>query len=166
MINAYEPEAWREVYLMLGGALAALAGLLFVAISVRIDVIAKSPHWRVRAFGITFALIGLLIESAFVMLPQEKWLLGIQLIVANIFLLLFVPVRTYVSIAKFSPSAPKLRFIIGAIAWAVAGLGGLSLIVEFGGGMYLLTAACLGLIWLAVLNAWSFITVEAAPAST
>ncbi len=56
MTNAYDPEAWREACLMLGGALAARAGLLFVALPVRIDVIGRALNWRLRAFGITFAL--------------------------------------------------------------------------------------------------------------
>jgi hypothetical protein len=160
MTNAYDPEAWREVYLMLGGALAALAGLLFVAISVRIDVIGKLPHWRVRAFGITFALIGLLIISALVMLPQDRLMLGIELIVANLFLLFFVPVRTFVHLSRLDPKIPTLRLVSGMIAWALGALGGASLIAGIGGGMYLVTISCLSLIWISILNAWSFITVE------
>lgn len=34
MTSAYSPEAWHELYIMLGGSLAALAGLLFVAMSI------------------------------------------------------------------------------------------------------------------------------------
>jgi hypothetical protein len=167
MTNAYNPEVWREVYLMLGGALAALAGLLFVAISVRIDVIGKAAHWRVRAFGITFALIGLLIISTLVMLPQSTVLLGAELIVANLFLLLFVPVRTWVMLGRLNTKepAPTMRLLSGILAWIVGALGGASLIAETGGGMYLVTASCLTLIWIGVLNAWSFITVEGTTAN-
>src|SRR5262245_31808756 len=160
MTNAYNPEAWHEVYMMLGGALAALAGLLFVAISVRIDVIGKAPHWRVRAFGITFALIGLLIISTLVMLPQERVMLGIELIIANLFLLFFSPVRTFVHLSRLDRKIPRHRLISGMISWALGALGGASLITGIGGGMYLVTISCLSLIWISVLNAWSFITVE------
>ncbi len=61
--------AWRELCLMLGGSLAAVAGLLFVAMSIQLAVIREAPHWRSRAFGNTFALIGLLIEAALVLAP-------------------------------------------------------------------------------------------------
>lgn len=162
MTHAYDPEAWREVYLMLGGALAALAGLLFVAISVRIDVIGKAPHWRVRAFGNIFALIGLLIISALVMLPQEPFLLGIELILANLFLLFFVPIRSFLHISRSTPAeVPLLRLALGTIGWGLGVAAGASLIVRAGGGMYLLTISCLGLIWISILNAWSFVTVDA-----
>jgi hypothetical protein len=49
MNQAYHIEAWREFYVMLGGSLAALTGLLFVATSLHIGELAKVPHWRIRA---------------------------------------------------------------------------------------------------------------------
>jgi hypothetical protein len=49
--NAYHPEAWHELYLTLGGALAALTGLLFVATSLHVDKIAQTPHWARRALS-------------------------------------------------------------------------------------------------------------------
>ena len=159
MINAYEPERWHELYVMLGGSLAALAGLLFVAMSIQIGVIREAKHWRTRAFGNTFALIGLLIEAALVLVPQDRVALGIELIVANLFLLLFVPVRAFIHLARLKADMPRLRLVAGIVAWLLGALGGFSLIVEAGGGMYLVTASALALIWLGILNAWSFITV-------
>ncbi len=160
MTNAYDPEAWHELYLMLGGALAALAGLLFVAISIQIAVIREAPHWRTRAFGNTFALVGLLIEASFVLMPQDRVLLGAEILIANLFLLFFVPVRAFVELARLGAEIPRLRLISGMAAWALGALGGVSLIAGFGGGMYLVTLSCLSLIWLGILNAWSFITVD------
>jgi hypothetical protein len=34
---AYEAEMWRDLYVMVGGAVGALAGLLFVAVSINLD---------------------------------------------------------------------------------------------------------------------------------
>jgi modulator of FtsH protease len=159
-MNAYDPEKWRDLYIMLGGALAALAGLLFVAISIRIDVISKVPHWRTRAFGNTFALTGLLIQSCFVLIPQSRTWLGIEILLANLFLLCFVPVRAFVHLHRLGGQIPTLRLVCGMIAWLLGALGGASLIAEIGGGMYLVTASALSLIWLAILNAWSFMTAQ------
>jgi hypothetical protein len=53
MDHAYNPEAWKEFYIMLGGSIAALTGLLFVATSLHVDEIGKRPHFTVRAFGNT-----------------------------------------------------------------------------------------------------------------
>jgi modulator of FtsH protease len=164
MINAYNPEEWRELYLMLGGALAALAGLLFVAMSIQIGVIREAPHWRIRAFGNTFALIGLLIEASFVLMPQDRVMMGAEILVANLFLLYFVPVRAFIHLSRLGADVPKLRLFSGMAAWSLGALAGASLMAGTGGGLYLVTASCLGLIWLCILNAWSFLTV-AEPAS-
>ncbi|PSJ61195.1 hypothetical protein [Pseudaminobacter soli (ex Li et al. 2025)] len=163
MSFAYEPEAWREVYIMLGGAVAALAGLLFVALSIKIDVIRQVPRWRTRAFGNIFAFVGLLIESALVMMPQSSALLALELIVLNAFLLLFVPVRAIVDLYRQHAPIPMPRMLAGMVLWSLGALGGLSLLIGAGGGMYLVAASFLGLIWLGVLNAWSFITVDDVP---
>lgn len=42
-------EKWSTFAVIAGGAAAALTGLLFVAVSIRIDVIAKSQELRNRA---------------------------------------------------------------------------------------------------------------------
>lgn len=159
-MNAYNPEAWHELFVMLGGSIAALTGLLFVAISIRIDHIRKAPHWRIRAFGNTFALTGLLIEASFVLMPQGRVLLGMEILIANLVLLFLVPVRAFVYLSRLGTHMPTFRLICGIVAWSLGAIGGASLIAEIGGGMYLVTFSCLGIIWLAILNAWSFMTVE------
>lgn len=160
MTHAYEAEAWSELYLMLGGSLAALAGLLFVAISIQIAIIREAPDWRTRAFGNTFALVGLLIQAGCVLMPQSTTMLGVELIVANVFLFFFVPVRAWRDLARVPGTPiPRLRLLAGMALWALGALGGVSLTAGIGGGLYLVTAASMGLIWLGILNAWSFITV-------
>ena len=42
-------ESWEEFAVVTGGAAAALTGLLFVAVSIRIEVIAASTDLRSRA---------------------------------------------------------------------------------------------------------------------
>jgi len=159
-MSPYNPQAWHELYSMLGGALAALTGLLFVAVSIHITDIKKIPHWRIRAFGNTFALIGLLIEASCVLMPQGRITLGQEIVAVNLFLLFFVPVRAFVVLSRFKTKMPRLRLICGMIVWTLGAVGGASLIAGIGGGMYLVTISCLSLIWLGVLNAWSLMTVE------
>ncbi|WP_280821726.1 hypothetical protein [Pseudaminobacter soli (ex Li et al. 2025)] len=140
--------------------MAALAGLLFVALSIKIDVIRQVPRWRTRAFGNIFAFVGLLIESALVMMPQPSAWLALEIIVLNAFLLLFVPVRAVIDLWRQHDPIPLPRMLTGMALWSLGALGGFSLLIGAGGGMYLVAGAFLGLIWLGVLNAWSFITVD------
>jgi len=158
MINSYNPEAWRELFMMLGGSVAALTGLLFVATSIHINNIRKTPHWRIRAFGNTFALISLLIEASLVLMPQNRVLLGAELIVTNLLVLFFIPVRIFVHLSRLDAKIPTVRLVSGMAAWALGAAGGAGLIVEIGGGMYLVVIAYLCLIWICILNAWSLMT--------
>jgi hypothetical protein len=160
MTNAYNPESWHELFVMLGGAVAVLIGLLFIAISIHISEIEKAPHWRIRAFSNIFALTGLLIEATLVLMPQDRMVLGTELIIVNLFLLFFLPVRLFVHLFRLDANIPKVRLIYGSFAWLLGAGGGAGLIAEIGGGMYLVVASCLGIIWLSVLNAWSLMTAS------
>jgi hypothetical protein len=140
MTNAYNPETWHDFFVMLGGSVAALTGLLYVATSIHIDDIAKIPHWRLRAFGNILALIGLLTEASIVLIPQEHLTLGVELLIGNLFFLLFIPIRLFIRLYRLKANMPTLRLVAGMVAWIVGMLGGASLIVEAGPGMYLVVA--------------------------
>ena len=49
MHDAYQISQWQGLYTTLGGSAAALAGLLFIAVSIQIRRIAQSPIFRARA---------------------------------------------------------------------------------------------------------------------
>jgi len=80
-----------------------------VAISLHIAEIAKMPHFRVRAFGNTFELVGQLINSALVLAPQPVIWLGIELALLSIFLFFIVQVRFQFTWAKAQARVETLR---------------------------------------------------------
>src|SRR3979409_840513 len=133
MEAAYHPEAWKDLYVMLGGSIAALTGLLFVAAALHIAEIGKTPHFRTRAFGNTFELVGQLINSALVLTPQPVVWLGIELALFNTFLVVILQVRFHIAWSRAHARIELLRSIPGAIGSLVGILGGVSLIVGFGG---------------------------------
>jgi modulator of FtsH protease len=157
MSNAYHPEAWHELYVALAGAIAALTGLLFVATSLHVEKIREAAHWGRRAFANTFSLVGALIESILVLFPQPPDWLGFELIVLNLFLLLFLMLPLIRSWIATVPGWPPIRLFAGTAAWLLGTGGGLGLVVHAGGGMFLVTASCLILIWVCVWNAWSLL---------
>jgi hypothetical protein len=54
-----------------GGAAAALTGLLFVAVSIRIDVIAKSQELRSRAAQTLALFVALLFITILISIPDH-----------------------------------------------------------------------------------------------
>ena len=95
--SAYQPEHWHEAFVMLGGASAALAGLLMVAVSVRADQLSHLPHWWMRALNNTLSMISLTAASLMILSPQPLALLGAELIALNVLCALMLPGRVVLS---------------------------------------------------------------------
>jgi hypothetical protein len=74
--------AWETFAEITGGAAATLTGLLFVAVSIRIDYIARSQELRNRAAQ-TLCLFGaVLITAVLLTIPGQAYrTLGLELIV-------------------------------------------------------------------------------------
>jgi hypothetical protein len=158
--NAINLESWHDLFVMFGGALAALTGLLFVATSIQIEHISEAPHWRLRAFGNMMALIALLTEATLMLTPQQYRLLGAEIIVLNAICLVAIPLRLFVALYRLKTKMPTSRLLFGAGAWLLGALGGVSLFVGSGPGVYLIIASGLILIWVCMINAWSLMTAS------
>lgn len=50
-IDIFRPEQWNNFFLMVGSGSAALAGLVFVAMSINLHIITSDPTHRNRAIG-------------------------------------------------------------------------------------------------------------------
>lgn len=74
-------SGWDNFGVVAGAATAALLGLLFVAVSIRIEPIARSKELRNRAAETMALLLTGLLASALLTVPdQAKWVLGAELI--------------------------------------------------------------------------------------
>jgi modulator of FtsH protease len=156
MEDAYRPEAWRDLYVMLGGSAAALSGLLFVAISIHLDRILRVPYLRVFARNSMIALIMALIRASLILVPQSAFLLAIELLLTVAFGLALV---TNALLHQFrdAPLARKLPVITIVFCDLLMMAGAASLIVQTGGGMYVVTVAYLIFLCLIVARAWALL---------
>jgi uncharacterized membrane protein len=74
-------EKWATFATVAGGAAAGLTGLLFVAVSIRIDVIAKSQELRNRAAQTLALFVTALLITVLLSIPdQSERVLGIELV--------------------------------------------------------------------------------------
>ncbi len=82
MSGAYDVAAWKDFAVMTGGASAALAGLLIVAMSINIDEILKFADLPGRAAGALITMLSPLVVAVLLLVPgQSADALGAELAV-------------------------------------------------------------------------------------
>jgi hypothetical protein len=154
---AYDPGAWHDFFVMLGGASAALAGLVFVGLSMHAPAVAADPLHRVRARNLTAGILYITIVSALVLMPgQGLTALGTELVVGGILIaaLFSEPLRLHS--ARLTASL-RARLTAAVVACLLSVAAGASLLAHGGGGLYVLVAAGVAGITLNVFGAWSLL---------
>jgi hypothetical protein len=75
-------SGWTDFAVVVGAGTAALLGLLFVAVSIRIETIAKSAELRNRAAQtMSLFMTGLLVALLLAVPDQREWALGVEYLV-------------------------------------------------------------------------------------
>jgi hypothetical protein len=142
---------------MLGSASAALAGLVFLGLSLHARAVAVDGLHRMRARNLTAGILHVTIVCALILVPgQEPGWLGAELVVGGCLItaLFATPLVRY---GARIPLELKIRLIVAVLACILSGLAGISLLVRAGGGLYLLVpAATIGLA-MNVFGAWSLL---------
>jgi hypothetical protein len=143
-LNGYEPEAWFDFGVGIVGAAAALAGLLFVAISINVERILAIPTLPSRAAGNLILFVLPILIGTWLLVPgQGTTVLGIELLVTVVVcggLLLWL-------IRPSNRSGEGTTFwLLGSLLPSVAitaltVIGGTTLITGYGGGLYWLAPA-------------------------
>lgn len=79
-------SGWGDFAAVMGTATGALVGLLFVAVSIQVETIAKSPRLRNRsAQTLTLLLTGLLVAALLTIPDQPQWALGAEFLALALF---------------------------------------------------------------------------------
>ncbi len=142
---------------MTGGATAALLGLLFVAVSIRVEVIAKSAELRNRtAQTLTLLLAGLLVAALLAVPDQRNVALGAEylvlaLVVTGAALILDRRAGTQ----RGSALARRLDSINPTVVTcSLLVIAAVILILGYKDGTYLLVPALIAVLVGGVVNAW------------
>lgn len=153
---AYDPTEWTDLFVASAGASAALAGLVFVAVSINIDRILKLPGVPERALATVLLLLGAVVVSITCLIPgQSLDALGVELLAEGA-IFGFLTLRH--SIASL-PNPEHIswllsRVIVAAIGTLPFAIGGASLLAESGGGLYWIAGGIIGATVGAVASAW------------
>lgn len=156
-LHPYDTAGWENFFVAEAGASAALAGLLFVAVSINLNRILAFPQLPGRAAEGLLVLLGVLVSSTLGLVPgQPRVLLGAELLVAGLFVWIF-PMVNQLRLAHV-PSAPRhwmvtrvLSHQMGSVPLVAAGV---SMILGAGGGLYWLAAAAVLSFCTGVINSW------------
>jgi hypothetical protein len=157
-VHAYDTAGWVPYFGAMVGATAALTGLLFVAVSLNLDKIVKGPAFLPhRAAETLGTLLLVLYASALVLVPQNTRALGIEILI-GVLPLQFLILRSQLQYRRTREGDPLLWLVSRMSATAVCAvpalLGGISLAVHWGGGLYWLVPMTILGIAGAVYNAW------------
>jgi len=148
---------WSDLFVAAAGASAALAGLVFVAVSINLEPIVQGPGLPDRALMTLMLLLGVLIVSLFGLVPgQSAESLGLELLVQSLVWAVAIgvfAVRSLPSgpIPKGWYAARLVPPLFGTVPYVV---GSILLLSGEGSGLDWVFAGIIGAIVAAVMNAW------------
>ncbi len=109
-MDANRLTAWHEFFIMVGGAAAVLAGLLFVAISLHMSAITRNPYYQARGSATLWQLGVVIVWAGIGLIPEQPpTRVAIELALVGLVLMVMLTVT-------FAPH--KVRAKMNAGAWA------------------------------------------------
>ncbi len=154
---AYDPSEWSDLFVATAGASAALAGLVFVAVSINLERILQYKGLPERALETVLLLVAVLIVSIVGLVPgQGSRALGLELLAVGA-----ITAGAVAALPTHRAAHPgqSRAWVWGRWTARIAGtvpfaIGGLSVLLEGGGGLYWIFAGIVLAIVAAVANAW------------
>jgi hypothetical protein len=151
------PEQWSNFFVMVGSGAAALAGLIFVAMSIRHETIIQNTTHKNRAINMLSGFTAIFMASGFALIGnQSRGLLGYEwlalwLIASVIF------IRGYVIAIKAGMSTIGLntpRLAGGTICYLAEVISAVFLVLGYPCGLYIAAVAIIVLFAFLISGAW------------
>ena len=157
-MTAYDPAQWTDFFVATAGASAALAGLLFVAVSINLDRIIGEAGLPDRALETLLLLLSVVLVSIVGLIPgQSSGALGTELLFVSLTVAVVIFRLPTIGMASgFTPPRSWLwtRWGLRLVGTVPLVIGGLGVLLEAGGGLYWIAAGIVFAIVGAVANAW------------
>lgn len=156
-MDAYQPEQWHDFFLATSGAAAALAGLLFVALSLHMRFIATEQVYRDMARGSLIGLVMALVLSLLVLVHQPAGWLGFEAGVAGAAYVVVFGGYQLFSLRRTGWHMPR-QTVIRSLASYVLSLVGtvvaFGLSFRGGPGLYVVAIVVVVIVLWSLWNAW------------
>jgi hypothetical protein len=157
-VDGYSTAGWAPVFSALVGASAALTGLLFVSLSINLSHVITGQGLIGRAVEVLILLTSVLILSTLLLMPSQNRGSASAEILAlaclEFVLLAIIHVRAPRRALGVTPRLFAMR-VVGAQSGPVFMIvGGVSLLVQNGGGLYWIAPAMVASMVAAIIGAW------------
>jgi hypothetical protein len=151
------PEQWNNFFVMVGGGAAALAGLIFVAMSINHQIIIQNTTHKNRAINMLTGFTAIFMASSLALIgKQDLGVLGFEWLVLW-FIATAVFVRGYVIAIKAGMSSVGLklpRLAGGTICYLAEVIGAILLMLGYPSGLYIAAIAIIVLFAFLISGAW------------
>ena len=155
-MTAYDVAAWTDFANTVAGGAAALAGLLFVGLSLNLAEVLKYPGVPARAAATLAVTVAILLTAVFVATPgQDHRALAVEIGMIGVVTAVFTAIF---GLRQQGSSPHPARALTSTVLLCVPALllivGGVSVWSQSGGGLYWVTAAVAAGFASATGNAW------------
>ncbi len=150
-------SGWENFLVAQVGASAALAGLVFVGVSINLTRILSSGSLPEYALEALVLLLAVLVISSLLLVPQPLTAVGIELLLAGIAdttILLFLVAYTRRKIDPRYYGYLWFRATLSVCATLPFAIAGITVLVWNTGGLYWIVPATLLSIIVAIYDAW------------
>jgi hypothetical protein len=149
---------WENFFVGELGASSALAGLVFVGISINLTKILASPHLPNRALEALVALLAVLFASTLLLVPGQPFLAyGIEVLIIGLIYCMILVVLQVNILRRMKPQY-RLSFsrivIVSQSATLLFMIAGITLLVWGKNGLYWIVPATIISFMVAFYDAW------------
>ncbi len=149
---------WGNFFIAEAGASAALAGLIFVAVSINLNRIISFPRLVGRAFQTLILLLTILITASLMLVPDvPDNALGAEMLTVGLcvwLLLVGLDVRNLRATDAQYRRAYALNIVLSQLATLPYLIAGIAIMTNGLGGLYLLVPGVIFSLIKAILDSW------------